>query len=264
MPRLTSGLAVGVEVGLVGAAYVVAVWGAWARLGPGRVVSTWRAGCFVGGLLVAAGAVVGPMDGLADRSLPAHMTQHVLLMLVAGPLLAVGRPVEVLARLLPDRLRRSAMRGGARASRSARGDGWPRWAAATVTLHTVVMLGWHVPALYQLAVRNEGVHGLEHLSMTVAAVVMWWVLLDAGRPRPAAGAVLALFAADLPMTLLGVALMVSRTVWYPVYGTGLQGQQVAGAVLWGFGGALMVIEAVAVFAWWLSTSDDRVRPVPAG
>lgn len=111
---------------------------------------------------------------------------------------------------------------------------------------------------------DEWLHGAEHLSMTAAAAALWWVLLGAGRPRPAAGAIVALFAANLPMTILGFALLFARTPWYPdAYGTGLDDQQAAGVILWGVGGAVVVAQAAAVFGWWLATSDRALTP-PGG
>ena len=246
------------EVALVvtAGAYCAGVSDTWTRVGPGRIIRRWHAGCFLGGVLIAALAIASPFDGLADRSLPAHMAQHVILLMLVGPLLALGRPMEALAGLLSATARRRARRIPVSLARSAVAEGWAVMATVAVLVKSAVVLAWHLPGPYQLAVRNEAVHGLEHISLIVVSAGLWWVVLGAGRPHPAPGGILALFASNVPMTFLGVAMLVARTPWYPVYGSSLDPQQSAGAVLWGFGGAIMVIEGVAVFGWWLATSDS--------
>src|SRR4051812_671002 len=92
------------------AVYAWQVSRVWERLGPGRVVPAWRAVAFELGVAVVALAPASPRDGVAHRSLAGHMVQHVLLMMVAGPLLAVGRAGEVLSRALPGQARRTAVR----------------------------------------------------------------------------------------------------------------------------------------------------------
>ncbi|MEZ5139300.1 MAG: cytochrome c oxidase assembly protein [Acidimicrobiales bacterium] len=242
-------------------------WGlqrTWARWGHGRVVRFWQANALLAGVAVAGLATLGPYDAVADRSIAGHMGQHVVLMVVAGPLLACGRPLLVLGALLPSRARaRDLQRAAAPVARWARPgtSGWVALAAGAVALHTAVMVAWHVPVLYDLAVRDEAVHALEHLTMTASAVALWSVVLGAGRRRPGPAAMAALFGANVPMTLLGFALLMSRTRWYPVYGTGLDDQQAAGALLWGVGGALVVVEAAAVFAWWFGAEERPAAPL---
>src|SRR5690349_2405460 len=85
---------------------------AWERAGRGRIIRRWQVGCFGGGLVTIAVALASALDRDADRSLAAHMAQHVLLISVAAPLLAVGAPLVAASYALdvPDAARRVGLR----------------------------------------------------------------------------------------------------------------------------------------------------------
>lgn len=160
------------------------------------------------------------------------MSEHVLLLLVAPLFLALGRPFRQSSR-------------------------WGTWLGAMVgafALHTVAMVVWHLPGPFDAAVRHDPLHAVEHLSMVGAGYVFWAVLLAA--PQLAA-AVPALFVAAVPGTALGAALTLSTTPWYSTAPT-LSGQQLAGVVMWGFGGLVYVLAAAVVFGVWLKSLEPRV------
>ncbi len=250
-------------IGATGVAYVAGLDRLWRRLGHGVGVSQARAVAFMAGVVTLGVALASPLDGAAERTLAAHMTQHLLLDSLAAPLLALGEPLVVLSQLLGNSVRLRVRRLGAQAARSANEDRWWAWALVLVAIHTVVMVGWHVPALYDAAVRNDALHALEHVSLVVVGTALWWLLLGSGRRRPAGGSVLVLFAATLPLALLGLFMVLARTHWYPIYATSLADQQVAGALLWGAGGAVAVIQGALLFAAWLAdTPDDAIQPRP--
>ena len=76
-----------------------------------------------------------------------------------------------------------------------------------------------------------------------------------------------LFAATLPLALLGLGMVLATTRWYPAYPDSLVDQQVAGSLLWGAGGAIAVLQGAALFGTWLALgSDHDPRPlvVPTG
>lgn len=191
----------------------------------------FAAAVFVGTVLVA---LVSPLEGASHDSLSAHMVQHVLLIAVAAPALALSLPVSRITSLR-----------------------WYVHAAAAVIVESVVVIGWHAPALFDAALRSDPVHGLEHITMTAAAAYLWWVLAVT-RPRRGE-AVVALFLATLPLTVLGVGLLLSSSPWYAPY-PDIVDQQVAGAVMWGIGSAIAVAQGVALFVVWIRTADaDRPR-----
>jgi len=181
-------------------------------------------------------AFASPLERASHRTLTAHMVQHVLLIAVAAPAVALALP-------------RSHV-DGAR---------WYVLAAAALVTQTAVVIGWHAPALFDAAVRNDAIHGLEHLTMTASAVFLWWVAARARRWR--GDAVIVLFISVLPLTVLGVGLLLSSSPWYASY-RDVADQQVAGAVMWAVGSGLTAIEAIAVFARWVQTADAP-RPTAA-
>jgi cytochrome c oxidase assembly factor CtaG len=91
------------------------------------------------------------------------------------------------------------------------------------------------------------------------------MVLGAGRRERRGLGVLGVFVASLPATALGVLMTMASTSWYASYGTSaaaVRNQQVAGAVMWGFGGLALVVGAAALFAGWLAAmdrDDERAR-----
>src|SRR2546426_849743 len=147
------------------------------RFGPGRLAA------FLGGLGAIALAVASPLDALAGQRLSAHMTQHLLLMMVAPPLLWLGAPVAPMLRGLPRRIRRSVAAGLA---------SHPVRTAAHVIAHpafgwvsfTAAFWAWHAPRLYELALRSHAWHHLEHACFFAAAWLAMEALASPGQPTP--------------------------------------------------------------------------------
>jgi putative membrane protein len=198
---------------------------------PHRLASAAGAGA----LLVA---FVGPLDAAAHTNLTAHMAQHVILLAVAAPLLAVGLGPSLPA--LPH---------------SGGGMGWLAWTGVAVTLQTAVMWAWHAPWLFQSALRNPPVHVVEHAMFLGSAFLFWWAVA-AGRQARLGAAVLVVFLAAMPGTALGALLTLASHPWYPAYAhesarAALADQQLAGVVMWAFGGFAYVIAAAALFAVWM-------------
>jgi cytochrome c oxidase assembly factor CtaG len=200
-------------------------------------------------------ALVSPAAGLADRVLTVHMVQHVLLLMVASPLLALGRPLATMMRLLSLgwRLRLLPFRRRAR--------GWLKgrpglWAVPLAGLaHAAAVAGWHLPVAYDAAVAHAWVHALEHLSFVATGVVLWSVLFEATRRDryPLVAAVL--FALMLESIAIGASLIFASRPVYASYGTGagaIDDQQLAGVVMWAYGGAAMLLVGLALFVRWLS------------
>jgi putative membrane protein len=197
-----------------------------------------------------AAALVSPLDGVAHRSLWVHMVQHVLLISVAAPLLALGHPVAVARgawRGLLGRVRVSLPRFTLR-----RPGVWTAVVVAA-TAQVVVLLVWHVPALYDAALGHDVVHGAEHVSLLVTAVALWMALEAVGGEQGGL-AVVALFLVSFPPLLLGGAMTFAGTVWYAAYGAShraLVDQQLAGVVMWAYGGLAAVVGGVYLFVRWL-------------
>ena len=242
-----------------GGAYLVGLRRLWATAGRARLVHPGQAAAWLGGLVVVAVALLPPIGAAAGERLSAHMVQHVLLVGVASPLLALGAPLPTLLWALPPRWRRGLLPWWRRAATSRAGARWARWTAATLVLQVGVLWAWHVPALYQAALASGALHLLEHASFLLTAVAFWWTVTGA-RHRPGGGAaVVAVFLGGLPATALGALMTLAGRPWYPVYpgdpAAALEDQQLAGVVMWGFGGVAALVAAVVLFAAWLAALE---------
>jgi cytochrome c oxidase assembly factor CtaG len=136
----------------------------------------WRAAMFYGGIAVTVFALESPFDSLADSLLSVHMVQHMLLLVVAAPLFAASTPWPELRRAMPPAIRAWLER----AETAADGTGpfgriasLARHPATALFIFAGVLWLWHLPSLYDLAVRDDFVHDQEHLSYLAAGVLYW-------------------------------------------------------------------------------------------
>ena len=248
-----------------GAAYLVGLHRLWSTAGRGRVVRREQALAYMAGLAAVAVAVASPLDAAAGAKLSMHMVQHVLLVGVAAPLIAVGAPLPTVLWALPGAWRRRLLPEWRRAATSHAGPGWARWTVAGLVLQVGALWVWHAPALYQAALASQALHGLEHASFLVTAVVFWWAVAGARHRSAGGAAVVAVFVGALPATALGALMTLAGRPWYPVYAgdpaAALEDQQVAGVVMWGVGGIATVVAALVLFGAWLAALE---RSQPGG
>jgi cytochrome c oxidase assembly factor CtaG len=247
--------------------YVRGMRALWRNAGPGHGVRRWEAAAFAVGWVMLAVALVSPLHQLGGVLFSAHMAQHELLMVVAAPLLVLGRPVIPWLWALPITWRRVLGSWSAVAPVNAT---WRLLALPSVAwvLHAVAIWLWHAPSLYQATLRSEAVHTLQHVSFLLTALLFWWALLH-GREgrlgRPAA--VIYLFTTAGHTSLLGALLTFSSRLWYPLYDattapwglTPLEDQQLAGVIMWVPAGLSYLIAALALAATWLR--EPTARPV---
>ncbi len=240
-------------------AYAVGVRRIWATAGPYRLVSRAQALAFGAATVVLLVALASPLDAVADTDLPWHMVQHVLLLAVIPPLLAESAPVTAWTHALPRSSRVRVLAATRAVMRSqASGPGWLVWTAGAFALATSTLAAWHVPVLYDAAVHNDALHVLEHVTFVATATLFWWMALGGGRRARRGAGVLAVFVTTLPATALGVLMTLAATSWYAPYGSGpdaVRNQQIAGAIMWGFGGLATVVAAAGLFAGWLAGMD---------
>ena len=245
---------------LIGAgAYALGSWRLRRRGGAlsGRGLAAW-----VSGLLGVALALSSPVDRLAHASFAVHMTQHLLLVAVAAPLLLLGNPFAVFCWALPASLRGPAGRL-LRAGTLLRGLGRVLTTMSVAWLaHVAAIWLWHIPDAYDLAVADRLVHDLEHMVFFVTAVLFWWPIVSpAPRLRAPAGyaARLAyLVLAALQGALLGLLLTMSGRAWYRAYPSA-EDQSLGGLVMWGVGGAVDMLAVLILVGRYLA-SQDRAEP----
>jgi putative membrane protein len=246
-------------------AYAARVAVVWGRSHAGAGVRAWEVVAFAGGWLALLVALASPLDPLAGLLFSAHMAQHELLILVAAPLLVLGRPLVPLLWTLP----RSA-----RLALSAAGRGSPiaaTWSFLTQPLvawllHAIALWAWHAPAAYEAALRSDFVHALQHLSFLGSASLLWWAIVHGRYGRLGYGvAVLAVFTTGLHGGALGALLTVAPRVLYPHYEeaatawglSALEDQQVAGLVMWIPSGVGLLVLGLALSAAWLGVMRRR-------
>jgi putative membrane protein len=202
---------------------------------------------FAAGLLAVAVAVVGPVDRLAGELFSWHMVQHLFLLMVAPPLLMMGRPVLLARRAAGAATQRAVIR--ALRSRLARAATHPAvgWACLAVVLWAT-----HFTGLYQRALTSAPVHALEH-GLYLGAGLLFWFPVVGAEPSPRRlshpARLLYLFVAASAGALLASTLYQSERVLYRAYdGAGaLADQRAAGAIMW-IGGGLLFLGAVLLLA----------------
>jgi putative membrane protein len=239
--------------------YAVGARRLWPRMTHARARFVRQAACFGVGWLVLVLALASPLDGAGSLAFSAHMVQHELLMIVAAPLMVVGRPLGVWVWALPP-----AWRGRVgtvtHASAIALFWGLVTRPLSAWMLHFAALWIWHAPGLFQAALRNNGIHALQHASFLFSALLFWWAVL--GKQAGARGhAVVSLFSTMMHTGALGALFTFSEKAWYPVYGdsawhtfglTQLEDQQLGGLIMWIPGGLAYVIAGLALVKGWLS------------
>lgn len=238
----------------------------WARAGAGQGIRGWEAACFAAGWLGLFAALVSPLDALGEILFSAHMAQHEVLILVAAPLMVLGRPLAAFLWALPKPAREKA---GRWSQAPAVASSW-RWLTAPVTvwvLHGIALWVWHLPDLYQRTLGDDFVHALQHLCFFLSASLFWWSLVHGRFGRLGYGAsVLYVFTTSLHSGVLGALLTFAPRLWYPIYEirtsrwslSPLEDQQLAGLIMWIPAGAVFILLGLALFAAWMGEAERRV------
>jgi putative membrane protein len=238
------------------ALYTSGVFGLWRHAGRGRGVSGGRVCCFVLGWLAAAVALLSPLDALTTDLFSAHMAQHELLMVVAAPLLVLGRPLSIWTWALP-----RGWRGAARSLAKARpvATAWSTLTRPVVAtaVHGGALWLWHWPSWFDAAIDNAAIHTAQHLSFTITALFFWWAIAERPRASVTGGSGAAyLFVTMAHTSALGALLTFAPTVWYAAYRvdaprwglTPLEDQQIGGLIMWVPGGTVYAIAGLAIVA----------------
>ena len=232
-----------------------------ARVRPSERIAFWS------GWIVSIAALLPAVDAAATELFSVHMAQHEVLMLIVAPLIIAGRPILPWLWALPASGRARA--GGAISSRTVSRT----WAFLTMPLvawllHGVAIWVWHLPSLYEAAVRNDGIHAAQHAMFVGTAVLFWWGLVYGRYGRAAYGAaVLYVFATLVHTGLLGAMFTLSDRPFYPLYvehatAAGVNpvaDQRLAGLYMWVPSGIVLTLFGLALFAAWLGEAERRVR-----
>lgn len=244
-------------------AYGYGVHRLWAK-GRGRGVSVAQASAFSAGLAALTVALSSPVGALGHTLFAAHMVQHLILVLVAAPLLVSGAPSVPCSLALPGSWRRD-LRAWGRGHRAM-----TVWAVLTAPLlvwilHVGSLWVWHLPVLYEAALRSEPLHALEHLSFFLAALLFWSLIIPSGRPRMPYPARLGyVFVTALQSGALGALLTFASVPLYSVHAAGarawglsaMQDQQLAGVIMWIPAGVVYLACMSLLFVRWMRSMDS--------
>lgn len=222
----------------------------------GEAPKPWQQIAFHSGTLMLLLALISPLDELGDEYLfSAHMLQHLLMMFVTPPLWLMGIPAWLVNIILPNRFVALAA--------------WITRPVAAFIIFTSAMYIWHVPAFYDLAQSNEGVHIFEHFMYIGAGLIGWWPA------APQAGSILSkpsaplsmlyLFLMTIPCTALSAILTFSSKPFYPSYMEApriiglsvLEDQHLGGLLMWLPTHMVLLVALGITFFQWLNSDENR-------
>jgi cytochrome c oxidase assembly factor CtaG len=250
-------------------AAVVYVRGWWLLRSAGLAfLSRWRVLAYLSGLGSLWAALASPLDVFNGFLLTAHMLQHIVLMMIAPPLILLGAPLIPIVRGLPRFAAREFAGPLLNWPLARRVEYLGTHPIVASLLMGIVMFIWHVPGLYELALRSSSWHQLEHGCFFIAALLFWWPVVQPWPSRghwPRWAMIPYLLLADLQNTALSAMLAFSDRVLYRSYSaaprlfefSALEDQVAAGAIMWVIGSLAFVVPAVAISVQCLSKGSSQ-------
>lgn len=211
---------------------------------------------FAAGLLTIFIALVSPLDALSNyASFAAHMTQHILLAIVAPVCLLIGTPRYWLSYLFNIPVIKNLLRLAAHP-------------LIAIGVFTVVLWAWHLPALYEGALRDANLHIVEHTMFLITGVILWAPILHTlppDKPMNYFVKIAYLFFNMITSSILAAVFTFAQGVIYPYYGNAMQvfgmtpldDQQLAGAIMWVPGGGIFLAATLIAFAAWLQNEEKK-------
>ena len=235
--------------------------------GHSRGPRAWKIALFYSSLALVLLALESPIDALAGSLMWAHMVQHLMLIMLVAPLALLGDPALPVLRGLPSGLRRRSLGSILRWRWLGLVGQALAWLArplpASITF-TLTLWCWHWPPLYNLTLRNQGAHDLEHLMFVGSSLLLWSQVIDQTQFRCSMDygkRALYMFSSAVQNHLLSVILAFATVPLYaykalpyrPGGITALSDQQIAGGIMW-VPGMLMYGTAFSIFFFkWLKT-----------
>jgi cytochrome c oxidase assembly factor CtaG len=253
--------------------YAAGVWHVWSSAGIGHGITKWNAASFCIAIVSLILALLSPFDKYADSLQSAHMVQHLVLILVAPPLLIYAQLHRAVPWAIPHYYRRGI------AMRVSHSPALTRLASALTSpksafaLHALALLAWHLPAPYEAAAANDGIHALEHASFLFTALLFWWGLMAPSPFRRLSDALSIPYVVGMSFigSLIGAVLTFASVPIYDSYLTTtviagltpLEDQQIAGLIMWIPGGLAYLVLAAALFIKWMNRLSAEQAHSPA-
>jgi cytochrome c oxidase assembly factor CtaG len=240
------------------------------RRGPGRDLDRRRERYFVAALIAVAVAFISPLDAASGSLASAHMIQHLLLVVVAAPLMASASPGSALIRSGSVAFRRGVTAWRRRLRLTRRSLVVLRNPGLVWLLHVVTVWFWHAAGPYEAALSSDALHAVEHLSFLITGFLFWRVVVGLPANVRVSGGygVILVFAMSLQGVFLAALLTFATSPWYPTYTTSTQGwgvsplddQRLAGLVMWGPAGLVYVGVALALMLDWVRGDPEDTHP----
>lgn len=221
-----------------------------------------RTAAFLGALAAVAVALVSPVDALSGQLMTVHMVQHLLLTMVAPPLLAASGIGTLALRAASPSTRRRVL--------------LPVLHSRLMAIVTFPVVGWlalagamwgsHFSSLYDLALTDDSIHALEHAMYFGAASLFWWPIFspDPLRWRLSPAIRIGSLLAQFPqMSFLALAILSADRPLYPTYlgrtaaygMDALLDQRIAGAIMWATGDLVLIGSVIAVLLVWMRAEE---------
>ena len=228
-----------------------------------------RLAAFLAGLAVLFLSGESPLDSFDSLFLAAHMAQHLLLMMIAPPLILLGQPMLPLLRGLPKTVVKEGLGPFLTWRPLRRFFGWLISPPVAWLVFAFSTIFWHLPQFYELALRSTQWHAVQHASFFWTGVLFWWPIVRPGPGRyrwPLWVGIPYLASADLINTALSAFFIFSGKLLYPTYEamrigglTAREDQTLAGAIMWVPGSLIYLLPAVGIVMRMLSTGRDSQR-----
>lgn len=235
---------------------------------PSHPISRWQKLSFFAGLLALFLALQSPIDPLAEHQFSFHQAQHLLLRMI-GPLLVLGgAPLTPMLRGLPRWALQGIVRPAVKDQIVRRVYTWFTNPVVTTFIFLGTLYLWQVPTLHNLAVRNDLVHELMHITMLASGFLFWWLVID---PKPHRSRlhyglrVLYLGLIVIPNTVLGASIVFNSNLLYqsyydfpqPLSMAPLIDQQVGGLLLWVIGDMMSILASGVVMIMWYQREQEQ-------
>ncbi len=246
----------------------------WNR--PSHPISRWKRTSFFTGLFVIFIALQSPLDNLSEHMLSFHQLQHFLLRMLAPLLILLGAPLTPMLRGLPPWILQGFVKPTVRHPLARAIYEKLTNPVITVVIFMGVLYLWQFPGGFNLALRNEFVHAMMHMTMMSSGFIFYWAVIDPAprRSRIHYGVrVLYLGLIVLPNTILGAVITFSKSIIYTGYEDVYQpfdmslltDQQIGGLLLWVPGDMMSILVAGIVMIMWYEREEganQANRPIP--
>jgi len=225
--------------------------------------------CSIGFIAIIA-ALFSPIEQLADEFFFIHMIQHLLLQMIAVPLILLGTPIVPIMRGWPIKLRRSVIIKIMQ-NRIVRKTLWfLTRPLISLLAYSVLLWVWHLPNFYEAAIKHEAIHQLEHFTFLITSAIYWSVIID---PKPLqtyvaySKRILIILAGAVQNIALGAYITIYPDILYPWYQnidqgnfwlvtSPLEDQQLAGLIMW-VPGTMMYLIALLILLGKLLSSEEK-------